>query len=144
MFSFVYAMWLWRLFLVSSLFYDFTVVGFYYCFLTLFLFFSCFLWYRCAELISWSFDLFYPELCVSSLSWAPCLFLFSLWGIFYLFASSCASSTLYMYLPAFWWLWPSDYYSPSGLLSWFFALTLYRAYFCLGDCFVSDFISLSF
>ena len=123
---------LWRLFLVSSLFYDFTVVGFYYSFLTLFLFFSCFLWYRCAELVFWSFFLFYRELCVSSLEWAPCLFLFSLWGVSYLFASGCASSTLGKYLPPSWWLWPSDYSSPSGPLSWFFALVLVRTYFFWG------------
>ncbi|KAL0748366.1 hypothetical protein Bca101_030368 [Brassica carinata] len=37
-----------------------------------------FLLYRCAELVSWSFGPFYPELCGFSLAWSCCIFLFSL------------------------------------------------------------------
>ena len=126
------------LFMVSSLVYDFSVIGFYYPSLMLFFFFPCFSCYKYAELISWSFGPFYPELCGSSFSWVFCLLLFSFWGVSYLLASGCASGALGMYLPGSWWLWPSDYYALSGLLSWFFALMLNRDSQYLGDCFVSD------
>ncbi|KAF3503089.1 hypothetical protein F2Q69_00042210 [Brassica cretica] len=49
----------------------------------------------CAELVSWTFGPFYPELCALSI-----------------------------YLPASWWLWPFDYYSPSCPFSWVFLLVL--------------------
>ena len=104
-FFFVYVMWLGRLFLVSSLVSDFLVVGFHSLPLRLFIFFSCISWCRCDELVFWSFGFFYPELCVSSLAWAPCLFLFNLWSVSYLFVSGYASSTLGMCLPASWLTW---------------------------------------
>ncbi|KAF2584480.1 hypothetical protein F2Q70_00034795 [Brassica cretica] len=54
------------------------VVGFHSPTLGLFIFFSCIPWCRCAELLFWSFGFFYSEFCGSSLSWAPCMYLFSL------------------------------------------------------------------
>ena len=85
-----------RLFIVSSLSYDFSVVGFNSPFLRLFLFFPCFSWYRCAELITRSFGLFYPELCGSLMAWAHCLCLFSLLGGSYFLAGGCDSDALDM------------------------------------------------
>ncbi|KAF3604416.1 hypothetical protein F2Q69_00037585 [Brassica cretica] len=49
----------------------------YVCYSRLFLFFPCSTWYKCAELVSWSFGHFYPELYDSSLAWTPCLCFFS-------------------------------------------------------------------
>ncbi|KAG5388478.1 hypothetical protein IGI04_030019 [Brassica rapa subsp. trilocularis] len=79
-----------RLFLVSNLSSGFSVVGFHSPSLMLRFFFPCFPWYICVELVSWSFDLFYSELCVSSLAWAPCMWLFCLCGDSYLLAGGCA------------------------------------------------------
>ena len=102
-----------RLFMVSSLSFGFSVVGFRFPTLRLFIFFSCIPWCRCAELVFWSFGFFYSEFCGSSLSWMPCMYLFSLWGAsiswwlcFWCFrhASFCFVVTLF-----FWWsffLWP--------------------------------------
>ncbi|KAF3511924.1 hypothetical protein F2Q69_00010155 [Brassica cretica] len=51
-FSFVYDMWAWNVILVLSLVFDFSVVVFHSPSLKLFLFFPCFPWYKCAELVS--------------------------------------------------------------------------------------------
>ena len=66
-----------RLFLVSGLGSGFLVTGLHSSSLRLFLFFPCSTWYKCAELVSWSFGHFYPELYDSSLAWTPCLCFFS-------------------------------------------------------------------
>ena len=92
-----------RLFMVSNLSFVFSVVGFYSPTLKLFIFFSCIPWCMCAELLFWSFGFFYSEFCGSSLSWAPCMYLFSLWGAFYLLTGGCASGALDMRLFVLWW-----------------------------------------
>ena len=89
-----------RLFLVSSLGSGLSVIDFHSLSLMLFLFFPCFTWYRCAELVSWSFGILYPELCGFSLAWAPCLWFFSLWGVSHFLTYSCASGALSMCLLA--------------------------------------------
>ncbi|KAG5410452.1 hypothetical protein IGI04_006771, partial [Brassica rapa subsp. trilocularis] len=60
------------LFLVSNLSFSFSVVGFDSSSLRLFFFFSCFPWYRCVELVSWSFGVFYSELRASYLLAGGC------------------------------------------------------------------------
>ena len=101
-----------RLFLVSNLSFGLSVVGFHFLSLRLFFFFSCFPWYRCVELVSWSCGLFYSELCGSSLAWVPCIWLFCLRGASYLLTGGCA---LGMCFPASWWFWCSVDYSSSDL-----------------------------
>ena len=112
--------------MVSSLSFGFSVVGFHSPPLRLFTFFSCILWCRCAELVFWSFGLFYSEFCGSSLAWAPCMCLFSLWGASYFLAGGCVSGALDMRLFVLWWLFSSDDYSFSGPLFWVFW------FFCTG------------
>ena len=133
-----------RLFIVSSLSFGFSVVGFHSPTIMLFIFFSCFHWCRCAELVFCSFSFFYSEFCGSLLSWASCMYLFSLWGASYLLAGSCAASALDMRLFVLWWLCSSDDYSFSGPLFWFFARMLDRDPLCSGDCFISYSIFLLF
>ena len=133
-----------RLFMVSSLSFGFSVVGFHSHPLRLFIFFSCIPWCRCAELLFWSFGFFYSEFCGSSLSWAPCMYLFSLWGASYLLTGACASGALDMHLFVLWWFCYSDDYSFSDPFFWFFALVLDRDLLCSGDCFISYFIFLHF
>ena len=108
--------------LVSSMSYGFSMVGFHSASLRLFLFFSCFPWYRCAELVFWNFGPFNSELCGSSLAWTLCMYLFSLWGASYFIAGGCASyfiaggcasGALGMCLPTSWWFWSSSDYSSS-------------------------------
>ena len=115
---------------------DFSVVGFHSPSLMLLFFFSCFLWYRCVELVFWCFGLFYSELCGSSLAWAPCMWLFCLWGDSYLLAGGCA---LCMCFPASWWLWSGDY--SFSILFWCFGLVLDRVHLCfrllLSKCYYS-------
>ena len=130
-----------RLFMVSSLSSGFSVDGFLSHSLRLFLFFPCFLWYRCMKLVSWSFGPFYRKFCGSSLAWASC---FSLWGASYLLAGGLTLGALGMCLPTSCWLWRSGYYFSSDSLSWFFALVLYHTHLCSEECFVSDFIFLFF
>ena len=136
-----------KLFMVSSLSFGFSVVGFHSPPLRLFTFFSCILWCRCAELVFWSFGLFYSEFCGSSLAWAPCMCLFSLWGASYFLAGGCVSGALDMRLFVLWWFFSSDDYSFSGPLFWvfwFFALVLDLDPLCFDDCFISYFIFLHF
>ena len=130
--------------MVSSLSFGFSVVGFHSPPLRLFIFFSCIHWCRFAELIFWSFGFFYSEFCGSSLAWALCMCLFSLWGAPYLLAGGCASGVLDMRLFVSWWLCSSDDYSFSDPLFWLFALVLDPDPLCSGDCFVSYFIFFSF
>ena len=85
-----------RLFMVSSLSFGFSVVGFNSPPIRLLIFFSCIPWCWCAELVFWSFGFFYLEFCGLSLAWAPCMCLFSLWGASYLLAGGCASGALDM------------------------------------------------
>ena len=122
-----------RLVMISSLSFGFSVVGFHSLPLRLFIFFSRILWCRCAELVFWSFDFFYSEFCGSSMAWAPCMCLFSLWGASYFLAGGCAFGVLDMRLFVSWRLYSSDDYSFSGPLFWFFfALVLDRDHLCSG------------
>ena len=125
-----------RLFFVSNLSSDFSVVGFHSPSLMLLFFFSCFLWYMCVELVFWCFGLFYSEFCGSSLAWAPCMWLFCLWGDSYLLAGGCA---LFMCFPASWWLWSGEY--SFSILFWYFGLVLDRVHLCfrllLSKCYYS-------
>ena len=89
--------------MVSNLSFVFSVVGFYSPTLKLFIFFSCIPWCRCAGLLFWSFGFFNSEFCGSSLSWAPCMYLFSLWGASYILIGGCASGALDMRLFVLWW-----------------------------------------
>lgn len=59
-------------------------------------FFSCFPWYKSAELVSWNFGPFYRELCGSPLAWEPCICLFSLWDVSYLLVGDYAFDALVM------------------------------------------------
>ena len=133
-----------RLFMVSSLSFGFSVIGFHSPPLRLFIFFSCIPWYRCAELVFWSFGFFYSKFCCSSLAWAPCMCLFSLWGASYLLSGGCVSGDLDMHL-----LFRGDFILRMIILSltrffWFFALVLDRDPLCSRDCIVSYFIFLPF
>jgi len=132
-----------RLFMVSSLSFVFSVVGFHSPPLRLLIFFSCIPWCRCAKLVFLSFGFLYLEFCDSSLAWTPCMCLLSLWSASYLLIGGCASGALDMRIFVSWWLWSSDDYSFSDPL-FFFALMLDRYPLCSGDSFVSYFIFLSF
>ena len=127
-----------KLFMVSSLSFGFSVVGFHSPPLRLFTFFSCILWCRCAELVFWSFGLFYSEFCGSSLAWTSCMCLFSLWGASYLLAGGCDSGAWGMCLLGSWWLWSPDDYSFSDLFGFFgfFGLVLDHAPLISEECFV--------
>ncbi|KAF3551080.1 hypothetical protein DY000_02009055 [Brassica cretica] len=57
------------------------------------------------------------------LSLSPCLPL-EVCEVSFLELCGCDSGALSIYLPASWWLWPFDYYSPSGSFSWLFVLVL--------------------
>ena len=122
------------LFLVSNLSYGFSVVGFHSPSLMLLFFFPCFPWYGCVDLVSWSFGLFYSELCGSSLAWAPYMELFCLWGASYLLVGGCALGMCFpalgMCFPASWWLWSSGDYSSSDMFFWCFGLVLNRVHLC--------------
>lgn len=63
---------------------------------------------------------------------------------FCLLPGGCVPGNLNMCLSASWWLWFSDDYFFTDLLSWFFALVLNCVYLCSKDCFISDFIFLPF
>ena len=131
-------------FIVSSLSFGFSVVGFHSPPLRFYIFFSCISWCRCAEWVFWSFGFFYLEFCGSSLAWAPCMCLFSLWGVFYLLAGGRASGVLDMRLFFSWWLCSFDDYYISDSFFWFFAPGLDRDHLCSGDFFISYFIFLLF
>ena len=99
-----------RLFLVSNLSSDFSVVGFHSPSLMLLFFFSCFLWYKFVELVSWCFGLFYSELFGSSLVWGSlyvvvlsvrCFILFS-WWLCIMHVFSCFVVTLVWWLFFLW------------------------------------------
>ena len=126
-----------RLFMVSSLRFGFSVVGFYSPSLRLFILFSCIPLCKCAELVFWSFGFFYLEFCSSSLAWALTMFLFSLWGASYLLAGGCVSGALDMRPFVSWWLCSSDDYFFSDPLFWFIALVLDHDPLCSGDDFIS-------
>ena len=131
--------------MVSSLSIGFSVVGFHSLSLGLFIFFSCIHWCRSAEFLFWSFGFFYSEFCGSSLAWAPCMCLFSLWGASYILAGGCAFGTLDMCLFVSWWLCSSDDYSFSNpFFGFFFTLVLDRDPLFSRDYFVSYFIFLPF
>ena len=134
-----------RLFMVSSLSFGFSVVGFHSSPLRLFIFFSCILWCRCVKLVFWSFGFFYSKFCGSLLASAPCMCLFSLWGASYLLADGCVASALDMRLFVSWWLCSSDDSCFSDPLFWFFfVLMLDLDHLCSEDCFISYFIFLPF
>ena len=133
-----------RLFMVSSLSFGFSVVGFHSLPLMFFyLFLMHHLVYVCGvSLLRLWFLLFRVLWFFASMS-ALYVF-FSLWGTSYLLLGGCASGYLDMRLFASLWLCSSDDYSFSGPLFLFFALVFDRDHLCSGDCFVSYFIFLPF
>ena len=132
-----------RLCLVWSLIFGFSVLTSHSPFLRLFLFISYFPWYRCAELVSWILVFSIQSFVFFLLAGATCLCLFSLWGVSYLLAGGCSFGDLSMCLSASWWLRPSVIILPLTCFLGSF-VGVWSQSFVFGDCFVSDFIFLTF